>query len=623
MRIRTSLALMVATTVVVAGMFWWAFERIVDANQVAFRRVDAAFKITRGVFELNLLTNDYLLHKEERAREQWIIRHESLEEAFRRHEGVFENGETRSVLAEIRMLVGDLKTIFVKLPLETEPKGITAAREAKLVNLLLVKSQRVADFSFQLIIQSERQARAVLARSEAFIGLVIVFGLVLGTGFAFALYVKVVTPLKRLQHGAQMITKGNFHYRIRSTQRDELGELSEAFDAMVAQLAKLTERLQQERSREQFARAKDEALLASLGEGVLATGKHGNLVLINKAASEMLGWEAKDCLGKSVFAFVPMQRKDGTEVSVQERPLHRALGEGESTVSDIINCYYFVRKNDTRFPVVVVVTPIHFNEQIIGAAVVFRDATQELEVSRAKSNFVSLASHQLRTPLASMNWYAEMLVSGEVGELNKKQKQYAGEIYEQGRRMAELINALLNVSRIEAGSVAITPEPTDITAVCDLVVRDFRSEIREKNLVLETNYERNLPRVVIDPELFRIVVQNLISNAVKYTEVEGTVSVSITKVDDHVVLAVSDTGIGIPQSEQSKVFSKLFRAENAVAAGIEGTGLGLYVARWIVDHCGGRIRFESEEGAGSTFYVTLPVHDGKPKKGSKRLVQEV
>ncbi len=229
------------------------------------------------------------------------------------------------------------------------------------------------------------------------------------------------------------------------------------------------------------------------------------------------------------------------------------------------------------------------------------------EIDRAKTEFVSLASHQLRTPLTSVSWYAEMLSKQEVGSLNEKQKEYLGQVYSQNRRMIELVDDLLNSSRIDMGMLEIGPKKVYLKDIAENVIEEIGPFIREKEIQVERDYPADFPLVETDPELIRIVIQNLISNGVKYTPDKGIVSIGFSFSGSRVQIKVSDTGYGIPRAQQSRVFTKMFRADNIRNKVTDGTGLGLYIAKAIVKELGGRIFFESEEGKGASFFVVLPI----------------
>ena len=175
--------------------------------------------------------------------------------------------------------------------------------------------------------------------------------------------------------------------------------------------------------------------------------------------------------------------------------------------------------------------------------------------------------------------------------------------------MVSLVNALLSVSRMDLGTFVFEPEPTDIVALVQNVIDEQRFHVDSKKITLTTTVEHSMPLIQADAKLLSMVVQNLLSNSVKYTPLKGTVDISLRILPDHqtLLLTIKDSGYGIPENQQSKIFTKLFRADNVREKDTEGTGLGLYIAKSIVDSSGGKIWFESTEGTGTIFYVELPL----------------
>jgi len=185
--------------------------------------------------------------------------------------------------------------------------------------------------------------------------------------------------------------------------------------------------------------------------------------------------------------------------------------------------------------------------------------------------------------------------------------------------MVELVNALLNVSRLELGTFTIEPKPTNITEILQSLIKEMQEQIKKKNLKIIESYDLKVPKISVDSKLMRIVLQNLISNAVKYTPEKGKVEISLTTKEPSVLIKVADTGYGIPKAQQSHIFEKLFRADNIREKDTEGTGLGLYLVKAIIDQSGGKVWFESIENKGSTFFVSIPLVGMKKKGGTKAL----
>lgn len=247
------------------------------------------------------------------------------------------------------------------------------------------------------------------------------------------------------------------------------------------------------------------------------------------------------------------------------------------------------------------------------------DVTHEMEVDKAKTEFVSLASHQLRTPLSAIGWFSQMLISGDAGELNSEQAIFVKQIEESNQRMVKLVDSLLDVSRIDLGTFAIDPEMVVLREIADNVIHENEQKVIEKNQLVNKIYKNDVPEIMADPHLTYIIFQNLISNAIKYTGNNGKIVVSIEKEKDNVHISVSDTGCGIPKSQQNHIFEKLFRADNVREMETDGTGLGLYIIKSITEAVSGKIWFDSKEGKGTTFHVTLPLAGMRRKIGKKGL----
>ena len=250
-----------------------------------------------------------------------------------------------------------------------------------------------------------------------------------------------------------------------------------------------------------------------------------------------------------------------------------------------------------------------------------RDITKEKQIDKAKTEFVSLASHQLRTPLSTINWYTEMLLDEEVGKVTESQKDYLKDLYGASKRMTALVNALLNVSRLDLGTFMVEPTEVDLAELVEGVLSELEPQIKEREINMVKQIDGRIPKMMVDEQLMTIIFQNLLSNAVKYTPEKGEVSLIMDKreTEGDLLIKVSDTGYGIPKEQQDKIFSKLFRADNVQEKDTEGTGLGLYIIKSIVDQVGGKIWFESEEDKGTKFYVSLPLSGMKKRVGTKKL----
>jgi len=360
------------------------------------------------------------------------------------------------------------------------------------------------------------------------------------------------------------------------------------------------------------AKARQEAVLAAIGEGVVVVSDKGEVMFINEQALSMLQMGSEDLIGKHLISAIEILDKDNRPVSGDAHPMHQALIRGQRFTTTELK---FKRADGENFPVSITASPVFLQGALIGGVLVFRDITREKEVDRMKTEFISLASHQLRTPLSAMKWFAEMLLSGDSGELTEEQKGMINNIYISNERMIELVNSLLNISRIESGRIIIEPKPTRLEELVREVLLELQPKITEKKHKVTVSISSNLPEINIDQKLIRHVYMNLLTNAIKYTPDAGEIFVIISKNETQLVSQVADNGYGIPANQQDKIFQKFFRADNISKVETDGTGLGLYLVKAIVEASGGQIWFKSQEGKGTSFWFSLPLSGSKPKTG--------
>jgi PAS domain S-box-containing protein len=346
------------------------------------------------------------------------------------------------------------------------------------------------------------------------------------------------------------------------------------------------------------------SLVESLSDGVLMLNHKKNVQLMNEAFSRFTGL-SKDYFGiDNLYKLFP-------DIEMTDM-LEQALEKGKiSHINEIklLNKYFEI-----------FVTPVRDNhDSIVAVAMIFHDITTLKEIDQLKTEFVSVASHQLRTPLTAIKLFTDMLRREEVGKLNEGQKTYIENVHESTERMVRLVNDLLNVTRIESGRLRIEPQPVDVGDLVKSIAGELKPLAENDGKTIELNFKDELKGIPLDQNLIRQVVHNLLANAIRYSAKDkGKVVCTVEKSSKNFFqISVKDNGIGIPKKVQPRIFEKFYRADNAVKSITEGTGLGLYVSRMIVEVSGGKVWFESEENKGSTFFVQLPLA-GMPKKEGER-----
>ena len=357
----------------------------------------------------------------------------------------------------------------------------------------------------------------------------------------------------------------------------------------------------------------DEAIISSVGDGLIITDKQAKILLMNPAAASMLRQDPREVIGSDLIETVPAADINGNIVPRDKRPLLSVLSTGLSSTNHAAN--FYIRSDKTKFPAAITTSPIILNNEIIGAIITFRDITHEKEVDRMKTEFISLASHQLRTPLSAIRWFLEMLLSGDAGKVTEEQAKFLKNINDSTIRMIALVNDLLNISRIESGRIIVDPKPTLLSGLLDGILAEVKLKYQAKKQKVIVSYHPDLPKINLDPNLIRAVYLNLINNAIKYSPEEGEITIIISKKNDEIITQISDNGCGIPTTEQHRVFQKFYRGSNIVRRVLDGTGLGLYLVKAIIESSNGKIWFKSEENRGTTFWFTIPIAGIPPKRG--------
>ncbi len=459
----------------------------------------------------------------------------------------------------------------------------------------------------------------------------------------------ITQPLEKFISAAHQVTAGNFQVQVEVKTNDEFEDLATTFNQMIKELrnsylklneakanlerqvrarteqletlAKSLDKEVEKRTRElnlkieelrksrtaliniledveearkkaEEERKKTNALIVNFSDGLLFFDQEGKLSLINPQAEKFLKVNSQEVIGQSLFqlkkipSFQPLIELLGEKI---QEIFRKELKMGEDLILEVS-----------------AISVISEKEQL-GHLIVLHNITREKMVERIKTEFVSLAAHQLRTPLSAIKWTLRMILDGDLGEVSPDQKALLEKSYLANERMINLINDLLNVARIEEGRYLYKPQPEDIGIIFSEVIELHKEKAERKKIEIIFKKPESLPKVLVDKEKIALAISNLVNNAIEYTLAGGKVTVEIQKREKELLCLVSDTGIGIPKDQQSRVFTKFFRATNAMRMQTEGTGLGLFITKNIIEAHGGKIWFQSEEGKGTTFYFSLPL----------------
>jgi PAS domain S-box-containing protein len=352
-------------------------------------------------------------------------------------------------------------------------------------------------------------------------------------------------------------------------------------------------------SKEKLAeeKGKIDAVINSLADGLIMVGQDQKIVLINPEAKAILGAKEEDLLGKTLSELTGFPHI---------KKLHQALGGKVEWTGKQYELA--LKKPLKRFFQARTVPVVTQSQEAIGLMIVLHDITREKEIGRMKTEFVSIAAHQLRTPLSAIKWVLRMVLDGDVGKITKEQAALLERGYQNNERMIILINDLLNVARIEEGRFLYNSTLRSLEDLIRKVIDSLTGPAKEKKIkLIFIKPQKPLPQVKIDVEKIELVIQNLIDNAIRFNRPGGQVTISIKCDKINIEVMIKDTGIGIPYSQQGRIFDKFFRTDNAVKSETEGTGLGLFICKNIIEAHGGKIWFESDEDKGSTFWFNLPI----------------
>jgi PAS domain S-box-containing protein len=353
----------------------------------------------------------------------------------------------------------------------------------------------------------------------------------------------------------------------------------------------------------------DRAILESIGEGLIAIDSKARIIMLNEMAERLLGLSSTKLRGLPITKLA-MLDEEGRRIPSSKRPIYEVLHGGKS-IGPSMRGYYFTHKDKGKFPVGLTATPIRLDGKIIGAIEIFRDITRELETDRAKTEFVSIASHQLRTPLGLTKWYLEAMREEGLDTLSNVAMGYFEEVCKSNARVLKIVRELLSVSRVEQGRIRNDPKQVSPGRLIKEIVEELRPSAAEKNvkLVLSTG-DDEAPNISIDRLRLHEVIQNLIVNAIEYTPSGGRVRVSVGKKGGLLIFSVSDTGMGIDEKDIQRLFTKFFRSESASLRNPDGSGLGLYIVKSYAESWGGTVDVKSRPGKGTIFTLTLPYKEG-------------
>ena len=351
-----------------------------------------------------------------------------------------------------------------------------------------------------------------------------------------------------------------------------------------------------------------EVVINAIGDGVMAIDGKGIIQLVNPAAQRILGWAKQDALALSYKSILQLTNQEGKQLDSTTDPVEQVLNTNQQIRNDDI---MIITKNGKKIAGSLVISPV--GEAGSGAIIVFRDVTKEKAEEREQAEFISTASHEMRTPVASIEGFLGLALNPQTAQIDDKARGFIMKAHESTQHLGRLFQDLLDVSKAEDGRLSNNPKVIDITSFIHDILQGLQQKATEKGLRLVYkpmpddggHHVTPVYNVNLDNDHIREIVNNLTENAIKYTP-KGTVTVDVAGTDDKVVVSIADSGIGIPTEDIPHLFQKFYRVDNVDTRQIGGTGLGLYLCRRLAEAMGGRIWLESQYQKGSTFYLELP-----------------
>lgn len=394
-------------------------------------------------------------------------------------------------------------------------------------------------------------------------------------------------------------------------QLTRLNDLNNSLSGKVEELQFIQDQVEQEKNL-------DEAIIESIGDGVIVTDKDLQITMINYQAQLLLGIPEKEASLKPLYSILRAVDDKSQPILDEKRATTIAMNEKKK---HSIN-YFYLKQDNTPLPVSVTASPVLLGGKVAGVIVVFKDRTKDRVIEELKNEFISLAAHQLRSPLSTMRWNIE-LFQKQNEKLSPDSQDKIASVYKNVQKMITLVNDMLSVSRIDQGRDLHTIEEVDIVGIVNDILSENKVVADAKMVeVIFTPPNNNFPKIKADKKKLRDVIQNLVNNSVKFNTPLGKMEILLSAESDKVKLEISDTGIGIPAQDAGRLFEKFYRASNAVLGQTPGTGLGLFLVRTYVGAWGGKVWFESPANArfrakvgkfdnpGSSFYLEFKAIKG-------------
>ncbi len=414
-------------------------------------------------------------------------------------------------------------------------------------------------------------------------------------------------PLEQLYQSSLILARGEIKHRINLNTGDELELIALSLNSMAKNLDESFNKLAYDKDIIIAERNKLDIVISSIVDGIIVLDMNRKILLVNRAAEQMTGYNPSEMIDKQFDSIVALKDLGGTHIPVKD--YHHSVMQEDALSQRIPHFVDLIGKDGNRIQAEVTFAPIVGGIKAnLGSIIILHDITQEKVFEQMQIDFVSMASHEVRTPLTIIINYLSTLTDEVKGKLTPDQQQFLERSLNAAQQLSVLVNNMLNVSKIERGSFAVQLKPIPWSARLTELVEDMRAQAIQKNISLKLNLPKTpLPEVLADTVRINEVVNNLINNAISYTKEGGIITVGAMLKDDQILTFIQDNGPGIPKEAMSHLFGKFFRVPGALEQGSKGSGLGLFITKSIIELHKGQIWVESKLGQGSTFFFTLPL----------------
>ena len=403
---------------------------------------------------------------------------------------------------------------------------------------------------------------------------------------------EITRPIEEMRKQTLRIARGDFSGQVRVMGNDELGQLAGAVNNLSVRVEEAQESSDSERRRL-------DSVLSHMSDGVLATDRRGNITIVNNMALQLLGVDHEDDLiGKSIIDALDIRHDYTVRELINSNQKEMIIDMSAGGNNLILNAYFSLIQRESGF--------------ISGLVCVLHDVTSQQKEERERKQFVSNVSHELRTPLTSVHSYVEALSDGAWKDKDIA-PQFLTVIQNETNRMIRMINDLLSLSRMDSGTTKLNLEYVNIKELFnyilnrfDMIIKKDENDQNSKKYTIERYFTDKDLWVEIDTDKFTQVIDNIMNNAIKYSPDGGVITTRLLETHNHVILSISDQGLGIPRKDLGRIFDRFFRVDKARSRKQGGTGLGLAISKEVINLLGGQIWVDSIEGQGSTFYISLP-----------------